>query len=74
MAEIQLNIRNKSVNLLPEEVLFDGVVVSGDKTLEIWREAFRRLTAVDPGEKAFRAEFLEEIQQEINSELKDSYH
>ena len=28
---------------------------------------------MDPGEKAFRAEFLEEIQQEINSELKDSY-
>ncbi len=59
---------------IPEEVLFEGVVASGDKIVEIWKEAFRRLTAVDVGEKAFRAEFLEEIQQEIRREWKCSHH
>ena len=58
---------------IPDEVLFDGVVASGDKILEVWREAFRKLYAVSTDDKAFRAEFLEEIKQEINEELRCSH-
>ena len=57
---------------LPDEVIFDGVVASGDKVLEVWREAFRRLFAVDHDEKTFRKEFLEEIKQEVSDELRCS--
>jgi hypothetical protein len=58
---------------VPDEVIFDGVTASGDKILEVWREAFRRLFAVDQDEKAFRAEYLEEIKQDISDELRCSY-
>jgi hypothetical protein len=54
---------------MPDEVLFNGVVASGDKMLEVWREAFQKLFALNSDEKTFRAEFLEEIQQEVNSEI-----
>jgi hypothetical protein len=37
--------------------------------LEVWREAFRRLGAVDEGGLGFKAMFLEEIQQEVRSEM-----
>src|SRR3569623_1920491 len=37
--------------LIPDEALFDGVVVGGDNILNVWREAFRRLSAVDGEEK-----------------------
>ena len=38
----------------------------GERVLTVWREAFKRLGTVDD-EKAFKEEFLEEIQQEIRS-------
>ena len=61
-----VGIRRKKV-AMPEEVLFDGVVVCGDKIREAWREAFRRVFAVD-GENSFNKEFLEEIQKEVKAE------
>ena len=54
---------------IPDDALFDGVVVSGDKIQEVWKEAFRRISAVDPEESAFSVEFLEEIQQEVKAEM-----
>ena len=48
---------------MPAEVILDGVVATGDKILDVWREAFRRLFAVDHDEKTFRAEFLEQIRR-----------
>ena len=53
---------------LPGEVIFKGVVASGDAILEVWREAFQKLSAVDREEKSFRVQFLEEIQQEVRAE------
>jgi hypothetical protein len=58
---------------IPDEVLFEGVVASGDKILEVWREAFRKLYAVAADEKGTHTEFLEEIRQEINEEERRSY-
>jgi hypothetical protein len=56
--------------VIPEEVLFDGVVVTGDNVL---KEAFRRIFAVDADDKAFRTEKLEEIQQEVRDEMSISH-
>jgi hypothetical protein len=58
---------------IPSEVLFDGVIACGDSILEVWREAFQRLSAADGDDKAFSAEFLEQIQQEVKQELEMSH-
>ena len=67
-----VGLNRKKVEI-PDEVLFDGVVACGDRILEVWREAFKRLGAVDGDEKAFKAEFLEEIQQEVSREMAISH-
>lgn len=64
MLKRTVGIKRRKVTM-PEEVLFDGVIVRGDETREVWKEAFRRVFSVDGGENAFNREFLEEIQQEV---------
>lgn len=64
---------NRKKVQIPSEVLFNGVVTCGDKIREVWGEAFRRIFAVDKEEKTFREEWLEEIRQEVGSEVKLSY-
>jgi hypothetical protein len=63
-----VGLRRKKV-VVPEEVLFEGVVVTGDNVLGVWKEAFRRIFAIDADDKAFRMEKLEEIQQEVRDEM-----
>ena len=46
-----VGLRRRKVEV-PDEALFDGVVVCGDKILEFWREAFRRVFAVDREKKS----------------------
>ena len=59
---------------IPDEVLFDGVIACGEGILDVWREAFRRLGAVDDGAISFKADFLEQMQQEVRSEVVWSHH
>jgi hypothetical protein len=42
---------------IPDEVTSDGVVASGDSILEVWKEAFRKLSALDRDEKIQKAIF-----------------
>src|SRR3569623_1496891 len=67
MLKRTVGINRKKV-AMPEEVLFDGVVVCGDSTREVWREAFRRVLSVEGEENSFNYEFLEEIQQDVKAE------
>jgi hypothetical protein len=68
MLKRTVGLKRKKV-AIPDEVLFDGVVARGDSILEVWKEAFRKLSAVDKDEKTFKAQFLEQIQQEVKTEL-----
>ena len=36
---------HKQHKTLPDELLWEGMTIKGDRTLEVWEEAFRRLSA-----------------------------
>ena len=60
----------KQLKSLPNELIWNGLRIKGDRTLEVWEEAFRRLSSSSEEYKDINTEFWTEIKQEVETESK----